>query len=184
MYEKLNSKARGLMLLSEVILSAILTAVLLVIWFFIKDVNLPVSANWIFVVLAVVWIVSMISPFVRYERYRYRFTEEEIDVKEGFLVVQRNVVPIERLHKVSMVSGPLDRLFGLSKVVVTTAGGDVTIRFLETALAEKIVDRLKVRINSYAIESRRQEAARQRTVPLRCEAQAVSEEMKADEISE
>ena len=91
---------------------------------------------------------------MRYERYRYRFTDEEIDIREGFLSIERNIVPIERLHKVAMVSGPLDRIFGLTKVIVTTAGGDVTIRFLEMERAEAIVENLKKRINSYAIKSR------------------------------
>lgn len=53
-----------------------------------------------------------------------------------------------------MQSGPLDRMFGLSKVIVTTAGGDVTIRFLENKKAEDIVETLKKRINSYAVKSR------------------------------
>lgn len=158
MYEKLNKKARSLMLVSELIVCSITTIILVIIWNLIKNVNLPVSPNWIFLIVAVVWLLGILAPFVRYERYRYRFTDEEIDVKEGFLFVERNIVPIERLHKVSMMSGPLDRLFGLSKVIVTTAGGDVTIRFLELGLAEQIVDTLKGRINSYAVQSRKEEA--------------------------
>lgn len=66
----------------------------------------------------------------------------------------RDIVPIERLHKVALESGPIDRIFGLSKVIVTTAGGDVVIHFIEEQEAEKIVDKLKARINQYAIESR------------------------------
>ena len=79
---------------------------------------------------------------------------KKFDVKEGFIFITRDIVPIERLHKVAMQSGPLDRMFGLSKVIVTTAGGDVTIRFLENKKAEDIVETLKQRINSYAVKSR------------------------------
>ena len=39
-------------------------------------------------------------------------------------------------------------------MIVTTAGDDVTIRFLEEEIAKKIVDRLKVRINQYAVDKR------------------------------
>lgn len=49
--------------------------------------------------------------------------EEEIDVIEGFIFTKRNIVPIERLHKIAVMKGPIDRAFGLAKVVVTTAGG-------------------------------------------------------------
>ena len=45
-------------------------------------------------------------------------------------------------------------IFGLSKVIVTTAGGDITIRFLEDDKAEFIADSLKNKINKIAIESR------------------------------
>ena len=70
------------------------------------------------------------------------------------MFLHRDIVPIERLHKVALESGPVDRIFGLSKVIVTTAGDDVTIRFLEEEIAKKIVDRLKVRINQYAVDKR------------------------------
>ena len=153
-FQKISGKAKGCMMVNEILLSLICTAILGGIWWFFKGEDLPVSIHLIWAVVAVIWVASLAAPFVRYERYRYRFTEEEIDVKEGFLFVERNIVPIERLHKIAMESGPVDRIFGLSKVIVTTAGGDVTIRFLETEMAERIVDRLKTRINQYAVAER------------------------------
>ncbi len=159
MYEKLNKKARSLMLVSEIILCTVLAFVLLAVWLLLKQSEGVTGwVNLLLAAIAVCYAAGIITPFIRYERYRYRFTDEEIDVKEGVLFVTRNVVPIERLHKISMHSGPLDRMFGLSKVVVTTAGGDVLIRFLEQQKAEELVGHLKNRINSYAVESRRMEA--------------------------
>mgnify|MGYP002548190678 CR=1 FL=1 len=154
MYEKLNVKARGLMIVCEIIACIVATAVIFSVWLIIKDYNMPFSANLIWIIAVIIWALGITAPFVRYERYRYRFTDEEIDVKEGFIFITRDVVPIERLHKIAMQSGPLDRMFGLSKVIVTTAGGDVTIRFMENKKAEEIVDTLKKRINSYAVKSR------------------------------
>lgn len=153
-YQKISRKARGCMIVNEILLAAVCTVILGIVWWFLKDESLPVSIHLIWVVIAVIWAICLFAPFVRYERYRYRFTEEEIDVKEGFLFIERNIVPIERLHKIAMESGPIDRIFGLSKVIVTTAGGDVVIRFLETERAEKIVERLKTRINQYAASDR------------------------------
>lgn len=155
MYEKLNKKARSLMLLSEMLVFVVLAVIMVgAKMIFSETAFFETIGGWIYVVLGVLFLVCLISPFIRYERYRYRFTEEEIEVKEGVIRLEREIVPIERLHKISMESGPLDRIFGLSKVIVTTAGGDVVIRFLEVEKAEKIVERLKNRINSYAIESR------------------------------
>lgn len=103
----------------------------------------------------------LIIPYIRYCRYQYCITDECIDVKEGFWFIERNIVPIERLHKVQTMRGPIDRMFGLTKVIVTTAGGDVTIRFLEEAEADKIVMNLQRRVNQI-IEIQRTEKESQK----------------------
>ena len=155
-YVKLSKKARACMLVNECIVAFICTVVIGVAWYFLRDSDLPFNANLLWLAAVVIWCISLIIPFVRYERYRYRFSDEDIDVREGFLFLHRDIVPIERLHKVALESGPIDRIFGLAKVIVTTAGGDVVIRFIEEEAAEKIVERLKVRINQYAVEGREQ----------------------------
>lgn len=43
--------------------------------------------------------------------------------------------------------GPIDRMFKVAKVVVTTAGGDVTLRFLDEEKADFIAESLSKRIN-------------------------------------
>ena len=44
-------------------------------------------------------------------------------LREGYLFVKRNIVPIERLHKLEISKGPIDQIFHVAKVTVTTAGG-------------------------------------------------------------
>ena len=73
---------------------------------------------------------------------------------EGYLFVKRNIVPIERLHKLQTAKGPFDQFFKVAKVVVTTGGGDVTISFLEEEKAEQIADSLRRRINEIVTEQR------------------------------
>lgn len=155
-YLKLSKKARSCMLVNECIGAFFLTVLAGVAWYFLRDSDLPFNANLLWLAAVFVWGICLMIPFVRYERYRYRFSDEDIDVREGFLFLHRDIVPIERLHKVALESGPVDRIFGLAKVIVTTAGGDVVIRFIEEEAAEKIVERLKVRINQYAVEGREQ----------------------------
>ena len=98
--------------------------------------------------------MSIISPYFRYCRYRYCINDECIDIKEGYLFVKRHIVPIERLHKLQTAKGPIDQIFKVAKVVVTTAGGDVTIRFLDEEKARHIAESLKERINEIVIEER------------------------------
>ena len=38
----------------------------------------------------------IVSPKVRHGRYTYSITEDAIDVREGFIFIERSIVPIER----------------------------------------------------------------------------------------
>ena len=60
----------------------------------------------------------------------------------------------ERLHKLQTKKGPVDQVFGVAKVVVTTGGGDVTLEFLEEERAEQIAETLRRRINEIAAGQR------------------------------
>lgn len=151
MYEKRNPKMKSLLMVSSIITMGVIT----LIWVlavvlcenFMSKYNLDIIGTGVIVLL---WVISLISPFVRYNWYRARITEEEIDIREGFLFISECIIPIERLQKITMETGPLDRMFGMTKVNVFTAGGDETIRFLETERAEEICAQLKARINMYA----------------------------------
>ena len=153
-YEKLSKKAVSCMfvatLVQVIITSAIFGGILLIFGEYFTQI----VKNIIIGIILLEILYMIVSPKVRYERYRYSITEDAIDVKEGFLFIERNIVPIERLHKIAIEKGPIDRMFNLSKVIVTTAGGDITIRFLEDDKAEFIADSLKNKINKIAIESR------------------------------
>ena len=67
---------------------------------------------------------------------------------------QEQIVPIERLHKIAKSQGPIARIFGLSTVEVTTAGGDVNIKFLTDEKADEISETLKKKINDMAVRER------------------------------
>ena len=71
--------------------------------------------------------------------------------------MKRNIVPIERIHKIQTKKGPIDQIFRVAKVIVTTGGGDVTISFLEDERAEQIADSLRKRINEIVSEQREQD---------------------------
>lgn len=153
-YQKLNKKAIKCMFLGTLVQFIIVTAILFAVWWNFKNI-LPTVVQGVMLGLFVVDLMYLLaSPKIRYEKYRYCITKDRIDVKEGFIFTERNIVPIERLHKIAIEKGPIDNIFGLSKVIVTTAGGDVTISFLEDEKANFIVDSLKDKINQIAIDEK------------------------------
>ena len=128
-------------------------------WLFPKDITLfpkdITVGKWISLALALLTLADMtVSPYFRYHRYRYSINEECIDVIEGYLFVKRQIVPIERIHKLQTKKGPIDQAFHVAKVIVTTGGGDVTLSFLEEERAEQIADSLRKRINEIVLEQR------------------------------
>ncbi len=154
-YEKLSVRALKCMYLASLPAGIIVLAAVGIVdyfWIFPQDIG---TGKVISLIVAILTLVDvLLSPYFRYHRYRYSINEECIDIKEGYIFIKRNIVPIERLHKLQTAKGPIDRLFGVAKVVVTTAGGDVTIRFLEEEKAERIADSLRSRINEMVIEQR------------------------------
>ncbi|SFG70756.1 hypothetical protein SAMN04487761_14018 [Lachnospiraceae bacterium C7] len=156
MYEKRNPKARLLLLTSSILNMIVITVILGAIIIFAQLDEMYDKA--IIGVDIFAWIIALIAPFVRYNWYRARFTDEEIDIRQGFLIIQETIIPIERLQKISLETGPLDRIFGMTKVIVYTSGGEETIRFLEKERAEQIGETLKKRINKYGQKNKTDKA--------------------------
>ena len=158
MYEKLSKRALYCMYVAGVITGVIVLAVLAavgVFWIFPQDITV---GKWILLILAALTLLDvLVSPYFRYHRYRYSINEECIDVIEGYLFVKRNIVPIERLHKLQTKKGPIDQMFKVAKMVVTTGGGDVTLSFLEEEKAEQLAESLRKRINEIASDQRKQQ---------------------------
>lgn len=93
-------------------------------------------------VLVITLVYIAVAPPVFYARYRYRITEDRVDVRCGILFIRHTLVPIERVHQVEVSRGPIDTMLGLGDVTITTAGGDATINYLEIEEAEKVADLL------------------------------------------
>lgn len=152
-YEKLSKKSLGCMYVATGITVLIFIIAIIIAGKLIPD-RFTIIHSILFGVSALLIIIFLISPPFRYNRYFYMINDECIIVREGFIWINKSIVPIERLHIVSISKGPVDRMFGLSKVIVTTAGGDVTIRFLEDKKADNIADILKNKINDIASKAK------------------------------
>lgn len=154
-YEKLSKSAMKCMYIATGLGSAVLIIIALVLnkLIFIPE-NMKTAKIIVLAVVVLVLVNAIVSPYFRFHRYRYSINEECIDIKEGYLFVKRAIVPIERLHKLEMQKGPIDRICGVAKLIVTTAGGDVTLRFVDDERIEQISEFLKKRINQIVIEQR------------------------------
>jgi len=96
-------------------------------------------------VTAVGALVSVVLvPIWRYRVHRWEISPQAVFTRSGWLVQERRIAPISRVQTVDTYRGPLDRLFGLSNVTVTTASsaGAVRIVALDAPVADRVVAQL------------------------------------------
>jgi len=143
-YKRLNPKCKSAMYVKYVIILAIFVIfVSMVEMFLIKNQSTKSTVRIITAIILVVSIIyAVIGPMVFYRRYKYILTEDKVDIRRGIIIIRHTLVPIERIHQVEVVSGPINNMFGLADVNITTAGGTARIEFLEKDEADKVATEL------------------------------------------
>lgn len=93
-------------------------------------------------IAAIAFVVVM--PRWRYAVHRWEATDEAVYTQTGWFDQERRIAPITRIQTVDSARGPLEQLFGLSTVTVTTASakGPLRIAGLDVATADGLVDAL------------------------------------------
>lgn len=78
-----------------------------------------------------------VVPRWRWSTHRWEVTDEAVHTLAGWLRLEWRIAPIARIQTVDTHLGPLQRLFGLATVTVTTASasGSLRIEGLATAAA-------------------------------------------------
>lgn len=159
-YKSIDPKAKSCMRVVAVIWNLILlitVAVALAILSSEKIISDSLAVCIGTAVFALCLVYAVAAPIVRYKRYRYFIDDDMLIVVEGLFFVTKSIAPIERIHQIAVKRGPIDRMYGMSNVVVTTAGGEVKIAFLDNVVAEEIADRLRVRVNGIAKRTKEEE---------------------------
>jgi membrane protein YdbS with pleckstrin-like domain len=85
-----------------------------------------------------------VMPQWRYRVHRWEVTETACYAQAGWIVQERRIAPLSRIQTVDAHRGPLEQLFSLANVTVTTASaaGPIKIRGLDSATADRLVDQL------------------------------------------
>lgn len=96
------------------------------------------------VVLAAGVPYAIVVPLWRYRVHRWEATDDAVYAKTGWLWQEWRIAPMSRIQTVDTERGPLEQLFKLSSVTVTTASaaGPIKIAGLDHELAADLVRRL------------------------------------------
>ncbi|CAA0109128.1 Uncharacterised protein [Mycolicibacterium vanbaalenii] len=117
------------------------------VWFVIDGMD--GRYGWAHLLLAAGTVVGIVVfvfvvPVWRYRVHRWDVDPTAVYTRSGWLVQERRIAPISRVQTVDTYRGPLDRVFGLANVTVTTASsaGAVRIVALDSEVADRVVAQL------------------------------------------
>jgi hypothetical protein len=94
-----------------------------------------------------------VGPWRRYRALGYALDVEELHVAWGVWIRTETVVPLRRVQHIDVSQGPVERMFGVSRLVLHTAGtlnSLVVVPGLARETAESIRDEIRARIRSAA----------------------------------
>ncbi|HEU4391489.1 MAG TPA: PH domain-containing protein [Blastocatellia bacterium] len=101
-------------------------------------------AGWSVLAVFFGWI-TIWRPKRLYRAWSYRIDDRILETRSGLIVKVSRLLPLSRLQHVDLHRGPLERLFGLSSLVLHTAGtreATITIPGLDPADAATLRDHL------------------------------------------
>ncbi|MEV4798754.1 PH domain-containing protein [Nonomuraea sp. NPDC049421] len=107
--------------------------------------------GWLGVLVAVFaagcLVLAVVAPRMSYRVERWEVTDDAVYTRRGLLTHTWKVAPMSRIQRVDTARGPVQRLFGLADVTVTTASsaGAITIGGLGHELAADLAAHLTAR---------------------------------------
>jgi membrane protein YdbS with pleckstrin-like domain len=110
--------------------------------------GMSAGSRWLVVTLAVTALVgagyTAVMPRWRYRIHRWEADDEAVYTLAGWLRLEWRIAPISRIQTIDTALSPLQRLFRLASVTVTTASsaGPVRIEGLDADLAARLARQL------------------------------------------
>ena len=85
-----------------------------------------------------------VMPRWRFHVHRWEVTSQAVYTQAGWFNVERRVAPVARIQTVDSERGPLEQMFGITKVTITTASaaGPLKIHGLDADTAARLADQL------------------------------------------
>jgi membrane protein YdbS with pleckstrin-like domain len=100
-------------------------------------------------VLILVAYIVFVSPGRHYRAWAYVMDEEDLRIRRGVWIETHTLVPLDRVQHIDVSQGPIERGFGVCRLVVHTAGTQysrVVLPGLSRPDAERMRDSIRARI--------------------------------------
>ncbi len=157
--KKLPARARYNMLIADIIATFIVVPIAYYIKKFLLSLSfMPTVAEDIlgyifYIIVAWVLLDTVLTQLIGYNRIRYSISDKSVELIKGIVFYSREVVPIRRIQQVNIEQGPINQLFSLASVIVTTSGGELELENIELDEANQIAGMLRAKVNDFAKEA-------------------------------
>lgn len=121
-----------------------------------SDVTLAVLLG-VGIPVALLLLVTLIMPALRYKMYAWGYDDKRIVVKQGVIFRQRVVIPVCQIQDLHRTQGPLMMMLKLSGVTISTAGSNFDISTLTTDEADRMIDELEHNLETRIEELKNEE---------------------------
>lgn len=104
-------------------------------------------------VLALAAFILVFLPQRRWKRWGFSDTQEQLRVARGWMFRTDTIVPFKRIQHIDLGEGPIERMFGLARLTVHTAGTHnsiVTLPGLARNQAEAMREAMRLHIRREA----------------------------------
>lgn len=91
----------------------------------------------------------LILPGRRYRAWGYREEAEELHIRHGLFVRMLTALPLARVQHIDLAQGPIERRFGLARLILHTAGtrgAAIPLPGLAQAEAERLRDAIRAKM--------------------------------------
>jgi hypothetical protein len=89
------------------------------------------------------------APGRRFRAWGYRLEGDALHVRRGLWVRVETIVPLDRVEHIDLSQGPLERAFGISRLILHTAGtlhSQILVPGLARETAERMRDEIRARL--------------------------------------
>ncbi len=139
----------GVMLVRSIV-TALVLLLAAAIPAFATEADTGVSPLTILVPLALLLIYPvLIGPVRRYRAWGYALSADELRLTHGLWTHIDTIVPLRRVQHLDVAQGPLERAFGVTRLVLHTAGtmnSQIVLPGLSRGTAEAIRDEIRGQI--------------------------------------
>jgi membrane protein YdbS with pleckstrin-like domain len=109
-------------------------------WLLLTAVDVPLLGLWIWTLATIWWLGLLLAPVfliaivvpdivayvaihLRYDTLWYAMSDRSLRIRHGIWTIREMTITFENVQNISLRQGPLERCFGIARVIVQTAGG-------------------------------------------------------------